>query len=172
VHDFTISFVVLLNSSYTPVPTNPLLDWAITSYTVTPTVNIDYPGAANPTGNRVIITTTVCTGVTTLASCNANNSGTITSTMNNINDTASYACSFALIVGTCASNQVTFTNPTATVFVNHVIQIDRNGAANTTVGLTNLANSFGETAVAPEPGTVGLMGAALAGLVALRRRRQ
>lgn len=155
-------------------PTNLALHWAYASLTLAPTV-----GPVG-TGDTVTITESFCLSATQAAvggTCNAADQGTITAKYTS-STTAVFTCAFGT-VGIClsaASNEVSFSSlafaPT-TIATSSVVTIDRVGGGGT-VTLTNFEDSFGEVSVGPEPASWGMMGAALAGLVAIgwRRRRQ
>jgi hypothetical protein len=161
--------------TYTP-PTNLALHWAYATLTLTPTLGSIGTG----TGDTVTITENFClnaTQATAGGSCKAADQGTITAQYNG-STTVGYTCAFGTtgICVTGTSNEVNFTTlsflPT-TIATTSLVTIDRVGGGGT-VTLTNFEDSFGETAVGPEPASWGLMGAALAGLALIgwRKRQQ
>jgi hypothetical protein len=158
--------------TYTP-PASAGQYWGYTTLTLAPSV------ASVQAGDTVTITESFClnaTQATAGGNCAAADQGTITAKY-----TGSAAVAFTCLFGTAGiclsatSGEVSFANlsfaPT-TIATSNVVAI--NGAAATTVTLTNFEDSFGEQSFTPEPASFGLMGAALASLAVCgyRRRKQ
>jgi hypothetical protein len=159
-------------TTYT-LPANAGLHWIFTGFTLTPT------GTNISATNTLTITRTFCVGATSTTvntgGCTAANEGTLiaTDTGNGTTSSFTYTCTGGAGVScqSATSNVVTFAAALNVAFSDAIV-LSRTSGTGQDVTLTNWETVFSESAVAPEPSTFVLSGAALTALLALRNRKR
>lgn len=169
----TFSYVAISHSNvaysggggtYTNAGTNRF--WSFSSITLAGSGSV-----SNTAGQSMTVTQTVCFGVTTAAGCNASNQGILTASWAAGASTPTIGCSEGGAALSCASGVLNTTLTANQAYFSVTIAANR-VSGGTLVDLNSFTLTPGMIASAPEPSTFGLLGAALAGLGALARKRR
>ena len=165
--------------------------WAVNGATAlsltNPVIDITAGTDTIPVNTEILITETLCLGASTAAGCNANDTVQVSvkytnngGTNNGTSITTLSASCLASVGFGCVANNGAGTlafNGVLGLFVEDVVTLQNpttlpNNADRYSISLSSFSDGFDQTAIAPEPASLGLMGLALASLAVIGYRKR
>jgi hypothetical protein len=162
--DVAYTLNVLNGTSGVTEPTSTGFVWAVNTIGLSATATV--PAV---TGNTVVITEIVCIDSNSIAGCSAAHTAELIETFSSTGHTFTDANLGSSFTFNATNGTLTVNAGFVTAAIEDEVVLTRTGG--NTVSLTTLSNTFDQFAEAPEPSTFVLFGGALAGLLALQKRR-
>jgi hypothetical protein len=173
----TVGFEVTANTggSFTggtyPTPATPGAFWAINQLVLNPSVTI----IGSSPQNTVSVALSFCVGGTSVSGCSAGNSGTLNAAYDPTTPLGTFLCNFSGCVSP-SGNTINLGGAVTQIAVNLTVSLASSTAAGQSTALNNVGLQLGEFAAGastvPEPYSLLLAGAGLAGIALLRFRRR